>query len=939
VASTALRLPYPRGGPPVTGRDAELATLRAAVASLADGRGGIVWLEGEPGIGKSTLLGAAVTEARKRSCHVVTAVGEELGQTLPLRALIDGLRADAAEVVALLNRDVDRGPVNGHDAVPAAVEQLQVLMDRLCAATPVMLVFDDLQWADDASVLTWHRLSHAVGQIPLLLVSACRPVPARPSVASLRRGVAARDATVITLGPLSPDEVAGLAGRLTGAAPGPRLQRILAYAGGNPLYAGELVEALMRERQVKVSRGTAELVGAATETPPPLGGVIQHRLDFLPAEARPVLQVAAVLGLDFSVFDLATATGRPAGALLPVLVDAVAAGVLAEAGDRLEFRHGLIRQALYDATPASARSALHRQVAKALADIGLPVERVAAHLLAAPDGVEGWAVDWLADNAESLADRAADLAAELLPQVARRCPAGDPRHESLLRGLARALFRLRRFDEAETVARHARAVTNDPTRAAEMAWTLSTILFQDGRHTEALDVIEDSLSRPATSALWRARLRSWRAKSLPYIGRHDEGEAEARWALAEGERLADRITIGHALYARYMLADHDSGIAHVDRALDVVGTLPETTDLRITLLCNRAYNLDALGRAEPADRSLREAMMLAERFAPWRVPEVRAHTANRSIERGRWDDALAELESQSGSAALFEHLMRLGGLAFVAAHRDDRSVCDALLREADALPPLVGYMRANATLLYMARTVSAEQREGADAAVAVLADTVDPDQARDLYERWQWLPDLVRLALEIGDESLARAAVAAADEDATAEPLPRRVAAAQRARAILDGDSAALLALAAQEQGRAPLAFGQANEEAAVVLARADDVTGARAALTDAVRAYLDLGAGWDVRRADARLRRFGVRRGPRTVRRRPTAGWEALTPTEERVAGLVAQGRSNPDIAAEMLLSRRTVQAHVSNILAKLGFGSRLEIAREASRRAGTGD
>ena len=108
------------------------------------------------------------------------------------------------------------------------------------------------------------------------------------------------------------------------------------------------------------------------------------------------------------------------------------------------------------------------------------------------------------------------------------------------------------------------------------------------------------------------------------------------------------------------------------------------------------------------------------------------------------------------------------------------------------------------------------------------------------------------------------------------------------------------------------------------------DVVGARAALTSAIRVYLELGANWDVRRADARLRPLGVRRGPRSVRRRPTSGWESLTPTESRVAALVAEGRSNPDIAAEMLLSRRTVQTHVSNILTKLGLGSRIEVARE---------
>jgi len=156
---------------------------------------------------------------------------------------------------------------------------------------------------------------------------------------------------------------------------------------------------------------------------------------------------------------------------------------------------------------------------------------------------------------------------------------------------------------------------------------------------------------------------------------------------------------------------------------------------------------------------------------------------------------------------------------------------------------------------------------------------------------------------------------------------------------MLDGDAATLLAVAEDyRDAQAPLPYGQTCEEAAALLAAAGDATGARAALTEAVRAYTGLGAGWDVRRADARLRRYGVRRGPRVVRRRPTAGWDALTPTELRVAGLVALGRSNPEIAAEMLLSRRTVQTHVSNILAKLGLVSRVDIAREAAHRTPAG-
>ena len=128
-----------------------------------------------------------------------------------------------------------------------------------------------------------------------------------------------------------------------------------------------------------------------------------------------------------------------------------------------------------------------------------------------------------------------------------------------------------------------------------------------------------------------------------------------------------------------------------------------------------------------------------------------------------------------------------------------------------------------------------------------------------------------------------------------------------------------------------PLFQGQALENAAVLSAHEGDAGAAHAAYVAAVDVYSRLGAAWDVRRADSRLRPLGVRRGTRGPRRRPATGWQALTPTELRVAELVAAGRSNPDIAAELLLSRRTVQGHVSHILAKLGAHSRIDIAREA--------
>jgi len=125
----------------------------------------------------------------------------------------------------------------------------------------------------------------------------------------------------------------------------------------------------------------------------------------------------------------------------------------------------------------------------------------------------------------------------------------------------------------------------------------------------------------------------------------------------------------------------------------------------------------------------------------------------------------------------------------------------------------------------------------------------------------------------------------------------------------------------------------QALEDAAVLTAQRGELATAEQYLAEAIGVYARLGAAWDVERTGARLRPYGLRPARAAFRGRPASGWEALTPTEVRVAYLVADGRSNPDVAAALFLSRNTVQTHVSHILAKLGARSRAEIIREAVR------
>jgi DNA-binding CsgD family transcriptional regulator len=161
-----------------------------------------------------------------------------------------------------------------------------------------------------------------------------------------------------------------------------------------------------------------------------------------------------------------------------------------------------------------------------------------------------------------------------------------------------------------------------------------------------------------------------------------------------------------------------------------------------------------------------------------------------------------------------------------------------------------------------------------------------------------------------------------------------RLAAASACRGLLTGDPGLLLEAAElYRSGRRFLDRGMALENAAVLLGERGQITEARASVAAATEEYTRLGAAWDVTRAEARMRAFGIRRGARGPRGRPSFGWEALTPTELRVVFLVADGLSNPAIAAELFLSRRTVQTHMSHILGKLDVRSRAEVAGEAAR------
>jgi DNA-binding CsgD family transcriptional regulator len=899
------------------------------------------------------VLEAGLEQAPALGCQVFTAVADELRQRFPLQVMLDCLGVapnspDPARraISQMLRGGTLPGP-EAVDPVPAITERLLAMVDRLCAAAPVVLVVDDLQWADEASLLVWHRLGRVVDQQPLLLVSAARPVPRRAELVQLRRGLADAGAALLTLAPLTPEETTGLAAVLTHAtALGPALRQVLDRAAGNPLYVREMVDALARDGRVRYEQDVAEVTDGPEHggLPETLVAAISDRLGFVSGPTLAMLRTAALLGPTFSVTDLGSVTGRPVVELADAVDQAVTAGVLLESGSRLAFRHALIRQAVYEATPAALRLALHHQAARALDATGAPVERVAEQLLAAvpddaaPASTDDWVIDWLFRNGARLTYRATTIAGELLTAALEQLPGTDPRREALQANLVRVLFRTGEREQRMVLAGQVRVTTRDPELAAEMSWHVAYSLASRLRHQEAREVIGQAVGAPGVSRSWVARLHSLLARSASANGLLDEAEEAARLALAEaaevGDRLAEAAALGQLSIVQDVRGESAEALATVRRGLAVVGDDPESSDIRHLMMVSQVVTLANLYASAEAETAMRDLLAHSERYGtPSQLCTTRLAVANQYYSTGRWDDALAELEEVAelaGRIARTGQQWLHGLVALIAAHRDDQAAARAALAaepaEMSAHPGPSGEVYVLA-----ARAMLAERDGATDRAISILAGMLP--HVDHLTDSDLWLPQLIRLALAAGDPATARRAAELGTATTGDRPDLARHAAARYCSGLLDAAPEWVLEAADiyRQAGRLPQ-LGRALEDAAVLFAERGDLPAARAAYAEAADVYTRLGAGWDLLRAVTRLRPHGLRRrGGR--RQHPATGWEALTPTELEVAWLVAEGLANPDIAARLFSSRRTVEVHVSHILAKLGVRSRVEIARETDR------
>ena len=356
------------------GREAEQKIVRDLLRRAQRGAGGVVLVDGEPGIGKSLLLRDATDEAAEHGFSLVAGAADQLGQAIPFFALRAALREPFAGLTA------DDPGRDLPDAAAWWITQIRAHLERRAASAPVLVCLDDLHWAGPATLAALRALPRDLKRYPVAWLLARSSTPQRD--ADYLFGLLEKDgAARVTLAPLDQDAVAAMLTGAFGAPPDQALADLARGAAGNPSLVAELIGGLRDDHAVQVTGGRAVL--ASARLPQRIHRLAQRRLDGLSQQARQLLVTAAVLGPAFRLEDAAEMLGETPATLLPAVEEAMDAAIMTVADDAFAFRHQLLRRAVGEMIPRPARKALHRQYGEILLTRGGSADRAAGHLLQA----------------------------------------------------------------------------------------------------------------------------------------------------------------------------------------------------------------------------------------------------------------------------------------------------------------------------------------------------------------------------------------------------------------------------------------------------------------------------------------------------------------------------------------------------------------------------
>jgi ATP/maltotriose-dependent transcriptional regulator MalT len=942
----------------LVGRDSEIRIFDVLLDELGSGKSSVVVVSGEPGIGKTVLIGEVLARSRALGYETFSGRGSELERHVPFAAFVDALEAAAASISprqrALLSRDVlvlaatvfpalenDREePVGARprDYDTLVLQALHALLKVLAHERPMVLALDDLHWADPTSVDLICRLLHRGLADRSLLLLASRPGQSEPRVrAAFAEAELHGNAHRIELGPLSAADAAALVGEELDRAVVKRLYR---ESGGNPFYLEQLAAAARRGATLS----TDDSAPSEPSLPTSVGAAIRGELDCLSPTARALLQGAAVAGDPFDV-DLAAHIAGISERNAVSATDELVERDLIRPDDespRFRFRHPIVRRAVYETAGAGWRLQAHRRALATLEQRGAAPTILASHVERSANVGDKRAADILARAGEALISQAPTSAARWLDAALRLTPPDDRNTERCLELMTERAIALgwagRLRESREELRRFLRVAPNDPSGLRLRAVSLYARVEEAlGNPAAGRSLLLDELERLADrSGREAAIINNELAIGRYYAADWDGLVAQATVTLAADCTRTERVN------SLALLGQAELCLGNFDRARGIVAEAAELFD-----------QLDA----EELDPStavwLGDAEVGSERFAEG-ARHVQRAAAIFGTGRRSWSVPLYDvLSSAQGFAG---QVVELGATA-------ESAIEAALLTSSDVFLSTAMAMRSNASLfagdifsalrfaersVAYAETVSVEPIEyfARSAFAWALIEAGEPQRCQEQLTR----PDgevrvppiafvqgaryehLVRAEIALGN--LDRADELAARARRVAEPLRTgawgvhaRRATAYVALARGDTKVAVAEATAAVENAEAagaPIEAGRGGIIAGRALAASGDRAAAVAMLRSAYETLHDCGEVLYRDQAARELRMLG-RAVPSTMAPRDgKARVHGLTGRESEVMELVAAGRTNREIADNLVLSVRTVERHVARIFEKLDVHSR---------------
>ena len=898
----------------IVGREAELASINAFLDEMEGGPAALV-LEGEAGVGKSTLWGAAVEHARVRGLTVLSSRPAEAERGLGnvgLGDLLEGVIDDVlaalltprrrALQVALLREEVSGEPVDRRTLAVAVHDALQLLSD--CG--PTLIAVDDVQWLDPSSSRALGFALRRLDGRPVLLLLT-RRLDEGGHQSELERALPPDRVRRLIVGPLSVGALHRfLRDRLQRSFPRQTLLRIHERSGGNPFFALELASVLPADvdplQPFPVPETVEEVVGA--------------RISALPAAVREALALAAAVGT------ASESLLKRAGVATDALDAAVAARVVERENGMIRFTHPLLSSILYDDL-GEERRAVHARIAEVAEE---PVLR-ARHLALSTDTPDADVARFLDEAADLASDRGAPADTAELAEHALRLTPADQADDRRRRALAAAYAHLAagEWTRARTITTDLLAGTRGSLRA-EALLVLAEFQHDDLAVPLLEEAVREAATHPALQALIYIRLAAAERFRKGFAGALDGTRA----ALVLADRIGDDVLRFKALaqlsWLGGMVGDEEAP-AYRARALDVATASGDARLLReanalVWRMLIDSSSIDAARLTlEQEHREWQERDELFDAHVVWELSWL-------ELWAGRWETAAAHAARARDIGLQYgvEKNQDFIPSAWVAVHRGQlelaRQEAERGLKLCEEqigfYPPLLQAVPGLVALWSGDAATGTDYLEKADRQAQVLG-WGSPD-ARP------WTADYAEGLLELGRVDEAVRVIDRWEADATRLGRDRVLANVTRCRGLVAAargavdEATLLLELAVARHHEVGDVFGRARSLLALgmILRRARQKRAARDAIGDALAEFEDLGAATWVERARDELGRIGGRTRE-----------EGLTAAERRVAVLVAAGRTNREVAAQLFLGERTVAGHLTRVYTKLGVRSRTELAR----------